>query len=255
MQAGEVVGKILILEIPEELLKKEKVIAQVYLQVNKSIETVVRKSKEHSGVFRLRKVKILAGKKSKETIHIENGIKLKLDLEKTYFSARSANERLRIAKQIKKGEEVLVMFCGAAPFPLVIAKNSEAKFIEGIEINPAAYNYALENINLNNCSKRVKVYLGDVRDILPKVKKKYNHIVMPLPKTGEEFLDLALSKAKKGTIINFYAFLNEDEFKDYGKKILGICKDYKQKVKILEIVKCGQFSPGVFRVCYDLKLE
>ena len=91
----EVVGKIMIIEIPEELEKKEKIIAQAYLQQNKNIETVAKKDKIHSGEFRLRKVKILAGKKSKETIHFENGVKIKLDLEKTYFSARSGNERLR----------------------------------------------------------------------------------------------------------------------------------------------------------------
>ena len=89
----EVVGKIMIIEIPEELEKKEKIIAQAYLQQNKNIETVAKKDKIHSGEFRLRKVKILAGKKSKETIHFENGVKIKLDLEKTYFSARSGNER------------------------------------------------------------------------------------------------------------------------------------------------------------------
>ena len=144
----ELVGEILILEIPNELKKKEKIIAEAYLKVNKQVSTVVKKSDSHSGQFRTRKVTVLAGNKTKETIHRENGIELKLHLEKTYFSARTGSERLRIAKLVKPGEEVLVMFSGAAPFPLVIAKNSEARHIYGVELNPDAHTYAMENVLL-----------------------------------------------------------------------------------------------------------
>src|SRR3989339_1110079 len=125
----EIVGNILILEIPQELNKKERLIARAFLKTHQNIKTVVKKDKAHGGEFRLRKVKILAGEKTKETIHLENKVKLKIDLEKTYFSARLGNERLRIAHLIKHPEEVLVMFSGAAPYPLVIAKNSLAKEI------------------------------------------------------------------------------------------------------------------------------
>jgi len=253
-RSQEIVGDIMILEVPKDLEKKERLIAQAYLVINKNISTVVKKKEMHSGIFRTRKVKILAGKKSKETIHLENGIKLKLHLEKTYFSARSANERLRIAKQVKKGEEVMVMFSGAAPYPLVIAKNSPAKKIYGIELNPLAHAYADENIRMNRFEEKIVLWKGDVYAVMPKIKKKFDRIVMPLPKTGEEFLPLALKKTKKGTIIHLYSFLNEDEVDSYAKKVRRICKANKHGVKVLRKVKCGQFSPGTFRVCLDLKV-
>ena len=79
----ELVGRIMVLEVPPELKNKEKIIAQAYLKTNKNIETIVKKNKIHSGNYRLRKVKILAGKRSKETIYLENGVKIKLNLEKT----------------------------------------------------------------------------------------------------------------------------------------------------------------------------
>jgi len=249
-RSQEVVGKILILEVPNELKKKEKLIAEAYLKVNNNIETVVAKKDMHKGEFRTRTVRILAGKRSKETVHLENGVRIKLHLEKTYFSARSANERLRLAKQVKKGESILVMFSGAAPFPLVFAKNTAAKEIDGIELNPLAHRYAVDNVELNNVADKINVYRGDVRTVLPKIKKRFDRIAMPLPKTGEEFLSLALGKVKKGGIIHLYSFLHETEIRGYAKKIKEICKG---KVKILRKVKCGQFSPGTFRVCFDLK--
>lgn len=250
----EIVGKIMILEIPEELKKKEQLIAEAYLKSNKSVETVVKKNKIHHGDYRLRKVKVLAGINTKETVHLENGVKIKLHLEKAYFSARLAHERLRIAQQVKKGEEILVMFSGAGPYLLVIGKNSLAKKIYGIEINPLAHQYALENIQINKLSPRVIVEEGDVRRLLPKFKKKFDRIIMPLPKTGDEFLPLALTKAKKNTIIHFYAFLKEADVPAEKKKILEICQKAKHPVKVLRHVNCGQFAPYVFRMCFDLRV-
>ena len=250
----EIVGDILILEIPDELQHKEKIIAEAYLAYHKTIATVVKKTDMHSGVFRTRKVRILAGKKKKETVHRENGVQMKIHLEKMYFSPRLANERLRIAKQITKSEEVLVMFSGAGPYPLVIARNSPVEKIYGIEINVLAHQYALENIPLNHLEDKIVVHEGDVMSILPQLRKKFDRIVMPLPKTGEDFLHLALQKAKKGAIVHLYAFLHENEVQPHKKKIKKISTLSKHPVQILRTVPCGQFSPGVHRYCFDLKV-
>jgi tRNA (guanine37-N1)-methyltransferase len=250
----ERVGSILILEIPRELIKKETHLAKAFLETVQGIITVVKKEHFHEGTYRLRKVRVLAGKKTKETTHTESGIKLKLDLEKTYFSARSANERLRISKLIKPNEEILIMFSGAAPYPLVLAKNSSVKKIWGIEINPLAHQYALNNVKLNKLESKIIIQNGDVRELLPKIKKKFDRIIMPLPKTAEEFLDVALKKAKPNTIIHLYAFLNETDISKEAKVIKEICNQNKHKVRVLRKVKCGQFSPNIFRVCFDLKI-
>ncbi|MEW5896849.1 MAG: class I SAM-dependent methyltransferase family protein [Nanoarchaeota archaeon] len=251
-KSQEIIGEIMILEIPEQLQKKEKVIAEAYLKANRHVQTVVKKQEMHSGVFRTRKVKILAGKRNKETVHRENGVQMKLHLEKTYFSAKLVGERLRIARQVKEGEEVLVMFSGAAPYPLVIAKNSPAEHVYGIEINPLAHQYAVQNVALNGLNGRISIFLGDVRDMIPKINKKIDRIVMPLPKTGEQFLDTAFIAAKKRSVIHLYSFLNENEISEHAQKIKELCRKLKHDIKVLRKVKCGQFSPGTFRVCFDL---
>jgi len=253
-QTQEIVGNIMILEIPEELENKEKLIAESYLKLNKHIKTVVKKHEIHSGVFRTRKLKVLAGKRTKTTIHLESGVRIKLNLEKSYFSARLGNERLRIAKQVKKGEEILVMFSGSAPYPLVLAKHSPIKKILGVEINPDAHKFGLENIKLNKMEKKIELVNGDVRKILPKVKKRFDRVLMPLPKTGEEFLDIALPKTKKGGIVHLYAFLNEKDIDSEAKKVKEICKKLNSKVRVLKKVKCGQHAPYTYRVCFDLKV-
>lgn len=253
-KSQEVVGDILILEVPAELEKVEKLIAEAYLKLLPNIQTVVKKDREHSGIYRTRGVKVLAGKKKKETIHLESGVRLKLHLEKTYFSSRLANERLRIAKQIKKGEEILIMFSGAGPYPLVLSKNSPANIIYGIEINPRAHEFAVKNIELNKV-KNIIVYRGNVRTVLPQIDKKFDRIAMPLPKTSEDFLDVALPKIKKGGIIHLYSFLHEDSIRKEAKKIKEICSRYGKETQILRTIRCGSFSPGTFRICFDIKIK
>jgi len=263
-KSQEIVGNIMILEIPVKLEKKENIIAEAYLQSNKNVKTVVKKSEIHTGIFRTRKLKVLAGVRNKTTIHLESGVRIKLNLEKSYFSARLGHERLRIAKLIKKDEEILIMFSGSAPYPLVLAKHSPVKNILGIEINPDAHKFGLENLKLNKLKNKIKLVDGDVRKIVPKLgltkntkeykNKKFDRILMPLPKTGEEFLDVALPKVKKNGFVHLYAFLNEKDIEKEAKRVKKICQNLGYKVRMLKKVKCGQHAPYTFRVCFDLKV-
>ena len=246
----DTIGDIAILEVRDEK-KDEKKLAQNLLQQHKNIKVIAKKVGIHEGVFRLQKLKILAGARRKETIHKENGIRLKLNVETCYFSPRLSTERRRIFEQVKKDESILVMFSGVGPHLMTISKNTLAKEVYGIEINPEAHAYALENIKLNK-TKNVHAYLGDVREVLPHFRKKFDRIIMPLPKDAGQFLKDALKVAKKGTVIHLYSFLHETEI---PKKAIEEVKAVLPKAKILKVVKCGQYSPGKFRICTDFKVQ
>ena len=251
-RSQEIIGDIMILEIPYALSKKERTIAQIFLRVNRHVKTVVKKRDAHGGTFRTRTVTVLAGRRKKETVHRESGCNLKVHVENMYFSGRLAHERLRIAQQVKKSEHVLVMFSGCAPYVCVIAKKSGAH-VTGIEINRAAHDYALENVQRNKL--QAELYCGDVKKALPKIKKRFERIVMPLPKTGEEFLSLALHSVKYSGIIHFYAFLRESEVEAQKKKIKMMCTTAGKKCRILRVVHAGQHAPYVFRMCFDIKVR
>jgi tRNA G37 N-methylase Trm5 len=163
----DVVGSIIIFsDFPEELIKKEKVIAESLLLLHKNIKTICKKTKKYSGKYRTPKLKIIAGENTKETIHKENKCRLKLDVEKVYFSTRLSEERKRIAGQVKKEEDVLVMFSGCAPYPCVISKNTKAREIFGIEANSIGHKYGMENLKLNRIHNVVLIN-ADVRDAMP----------------------------------------------------------------------------------------
>lgn len=252
--AFDVVGDIAVLEIDDFLRGKEKQIASVLLQSHKNIKTVVRKEGAHHGVFRTQEVVVLAGENKKETTHKENGVQLKLDIEKVYYSPRLSTERKRIMQMIKPGENILVMFSGNAPYVCVFAKNTEAESVYGIEINPDGHKYGLENVKLNKLNN-VTLINGDVREVMPKLDKKFDRIVMPLPKSYTEFLDTAFLCAKKGTIIHLYAFSEDDKFDEVLAKAEEITKKEGWNFKLLNFVKCGQLAPKTYRVCVDFQIS
>ena len=222
--AYDIIGNICILEIKPQIKKYEKLIANTILQQHKNIKTVFKKF----------------------GIHKENNVSIKLDVEKCYFSPRLNSERLRISKLIKKNESVLVMFSGVMPYGLVISKNSKAKEIYGIELNKIAHKYAKENIQLNKLFN-IKLYQGDIKKVLPKINKKFNRIIMPLPKGSKTYLNLASKKLKPKGTIYLYLFSEDSDFNK-------IIKDYSKKFKKVKLIKCGQYSPHVYRICLDLQI-
>ncbi|MFH1316971.1 MAG: class I SAM-dependent methyltransferase family protein [Candidatus Woesearchaeota archaeon] len=254
----DIIGDIAVIEIPKLLEKKEKLIAQTLIDSHKNINVVCRKIGGHKGQLRIQKYKFLAGENRKETEYRENNCRFRLNIEKTYFSPRLSNERKRIFQQVKPDESILVMFSGIAPYPITISKNSKAKHITAIELNKQAHKYAEQNVKLNKISN-ITLYQGDVKKIVPKLKKdrksiKFDRILMPLPKGAEDFLVTALKASKKGTIIHFYDFEREDEFQKAKEKVKLACKKLKRNCRILRIVKCGQNAPRFFRICVDFKV-
>lgn len=240
----EIIGDILIFRPNKNLKKKNiKLVAKNFLESNKNVKVVGIQKGAFEGKYRLRKIEILAGEKRKETIHKESGVRLKLDVEKCYFSPRSSNERLRIAKLIRPGENVLVMFSGVGVYPLVIAKQSKAKEIYGIELNKIAHEYGLENVKLNKMDN-ITLIKGDVKKI--KLNKKFDRVIMPLPKDAENFLDIALRYIKRGGWIHLYTFAKKDE--------LEIIKSKYSKFKDVKIIKAGVYSPGVNKICIEFKV-
>lgn len=254
-RAFEIIGHIAVISLPQELRKKKKIIAQELLKL-KNIKTVVNKTGRVRGKLRKATYKIIAGEKNLETVHKENNCRMKLDITKTYFSARLAADRLDIARKAKKGEKILVMFAGILPYALVIAKNSKAKEILAVEINKQAGKYAQENIRLNKL-RNVEFILGDVKKVAGKLKKQrkvFDRIIMPRPQLKETFLKEAFLVAKKGTIIHYHDFLKQEEIKEAEQTIKQGAATARRKIKIIRRKKIGELSPSKSRIRFDFKI-
>lgn len=239
------VGDICILNSDDERACEDA--AQALMKSNKGIKGVVARVGEREGEFRLQRYKHILGERRFETVHKENGVKISVDISKAYFSPRLGSERMRVAKSIKKGDRVLVMFCGVGAYNLIIGKHAPATEIVGVEKNPAAFEYCRKNRLLNNLFD-LKFYCGDVRDV--KLKGKYDRVLMPLPKNASDFLDVAVRYLAKNGVVYFYDFVRDGKDEEVWKRVEGRIG----AVKRLRLVYCGAYSPGKYRVCAEFSL-
>jgi len=251
MVSYDVIGSIAILKLNNEKNKEKKKIAGKLLKEHKNIKTILEKIEKVKGRLRTYKTKYLAGIKTKETIHRESGCRFKLDVEKTYFSPRLSNERLEIAGKIKRKDKVLVMFAGVAPYSIVIAKVSGAKVVS-LELNRIASKYAEENVKLNKLQGKVEVVQGDVKRIIPKLKKKFDVIVMPRPQLKESFLKEAFKVSKKGSRIFYYDF--GDDVASILEKIYKESKKLRKKIIVEKVKRAGDIAPFKYRWRVDFKV-
>lgn len=250
----DIIGNVVILEIPENLQNHKKDIGEATLKFT-GRKTVYMKKSAIEGITRTRKMELIAGIDNPITIHKEHGTRLKLDVKNVYFSPRLATERKRVADLSQDGEEILDMFAGIGPFPIVIAKETAAK-ITAIDINEVAIKYLKENIKLNKLKEGSKIIAicGDTKKVAKEQlkDKKYDRLIMNLPGLAPEFLDLAVSLTENNGIIHYYEFA-EDFNQGINRAKESVAKQNKE-VEILNCRKVKSSSPGMWHVAIDCKI-
>jgi tRNA (guanine37-N1)-methyltransferase len=252
----DIIGNVAILEIPEELEKREKIIAEAITKVHKNIKTVCRRMNERKGKFRLRKIKTIIGKET-ETVHTEFGCKFKLDVKRVYFSPRESTERKRIADLVKDGETILVMFAGIGPYAIIIGKHKKSvKSIYCVELNKSACEYMKENVKLNKLQDKIETICGDVKDKCETFYGKCDRVIMPLPLEGYKYLPIAIKCLKKKGVIHFYHTAREDDlFTEAEKLIREACNKEGKKLRILGRKKVLPYAPRVWKICIDAEVS
>ncbi len=250
-------GDAAIIEVPEELKGKEKIIGLALMETNKSIESVYMKTGAHEGIFRVEPVKLIAGKKKKFATYKEHGCTFRISMGKVFFSPRLSTERKRISALIKEGEVVAALFAGAGPFPIVFAKNSKMEKAIAIELNPVAVEDMRQNIALNKVTGRVEPVSGDVKALAEKYAGTCDRAVMPLPKGGEDFLADAIKYIRpSGGVVHYYQFVSrENPFGAPLKQIAEACKKLGRKFRVLVKRKVREYSPDTIQVVIDFEVK
>ena len=245
----DTIGDIVILEIPEELESKKNIIGKATLDFTKRKSIYMKKSAVH-GTIRIRDLELIAGEDNPITIHKEHGTRLKLNVKEVYFSPRLATERKRVSDSVSDGENILDMFCGIGPFPIVIARNNDVNIV-GIDINENAIKYFKENIGLNKV-KNVEAICGDAREISTSFKCKFDRIIMNLPGLAYDFLDVAMNLIEDNGIINYYEF--SDGYEQGQKRLIDAALKENKNVEIINTRKVKSTSPGEWHVAIDAKI-
>ena len=136
-------------------------------------------------------------------------------------------------------------------FSIPIGVHSNAKQIYSIEINPNSFHYLKENIKLNKISN-ITPLLGDCINITPDYKA--DRIIMGYVKTTHHYLKVAIDSLNKGGVIHYHETVPE-KLMDIRpiNRIKELAGD--RQVEFLKLNKVKKYSPGVFHVVCDVRIN
>ena len=250
----DVVGDIAVVVIPEKLEHHNSYIAETIFATNRKLKTVLRKVGAYDGEFRTLPLEVIGGEVRSETKVQEFGLSYQLDLQSCYFSVRSGTERQRVAGLVSKKERVLVLFSGIGPYPLAIAKKSGA-LVVGVEKNPEAHRYAVENVRRNGFSEKISLHHMDAALFLQEQERSFDRIVMPLPKPGEPFLLPAMRALRCGGVLHYYKMAGVEMCTEICTNLNEIASVAGFEVEKIDCTKAGHCGNKIFRWCFDCYMK
>jgi len=249
----EKIGDIVIIKLNEKLRNHGREIGKTYAEIL-CCKTVLNDVGGISGIYREPNVEILYGSKDTETVHKENGIKYKLDVQKIMFSSGNMDERLRMTKISNKNETIVDLFAGIGYFTLPMAVYSKPKKIFSCEINPVAYEYLCKNIVLNHVTSIVEPLFGDNRLIAP--KNVAERVVMGYFGDTEKFLPIAFNCLENHHgIVHCHNVCPDKSFPEKPLKIIEkTANTNKINVELLTSRVIKSYAPGVIHGVLDLRV-
>ena len=113
-----------------------------------------------------------------------------------------------------------------------------------------------ENVRLNKMNEIIEPIEGDARTVvMERFPNWADRILMPLPKSAHDFLDVAFAGAKNGAIVHFYSFAEEGKaFEDAQEKVQQATMVAKAKVEILNQKIVRPYAPHVVQTVTDFRV-
>lgn len=253
----DVIGDILLLRLPEELHKYSECIGDALLKTQAHVKTICLISPV-SGSYRTRKISVIAGEKKTVTQHKEYGLWFTVDVEKTYFSPRLASERKRVSDLVKKDASVFDMFCGVAPFSIMIARYALPAHILAIDKNPVAVELAKRNVKKNKVEQILTIINDDARNsrqILTDHEMSPDHIIMNLPFSAVSFFPLAVQCIADQGMIYYYDILEETKITKRCEELERIANTENTMIDQMRVHRIKTYGPHEFYIGIDITVS
>jgi len=188
------------------------------------------------------------------TVHVENGIRYKLDVLHIMFSSGNIDERQRMAKIDMGGEVVVDMFAGIGYFTLPIARYTGARKVVAYEINPRAYRFLAENTRLNRVEDVVETHNLDNRQAKEGVADR---VVMGYLKDTHLFLPKAMKILRpEGGVVHYHENCPEEIIPERPyRRIERAAGESGFRVVKKDIRWVKSYSPGVWHVVVDAEVR
>lgn len=249
----DVIGHVAIIKLSDDLLEYGKAIGKAIATVNKPVRTVCL-DEGVKGETRTRDLKVLYGDKETLTTYKEHGLTFKVDPRTMFFSPRLATERKLVADQVTLGERVFDMFAGVGPFSILIGKTRSPEKVYACDINDQAYALLCENIRLNKIEGIVEAHHGDAREISKKLPP-VNRVIMNLPHSAFEYLDVACEKLAEEGVIHYYEIMEQASIDSRLSSLRERLKELDRGIKKMKSRVVKSYSPTMRYMAIDITLS
>jgi tRNA (guanine37-N1)-methyltransferase len=140
------------LNLREQYLPYKKVIAEVIVDKNPKIRTVINKidTVGAASEFRTFNYEVLAGPDDMNVELSESNCIFKFDYSKVYWNSRLQAEHKRLVDMFQPGEVICDVMAGIGPFAVPAAK--KGCFVYANDLNPDSYDALNEAITRNKVS-------------------------------------------------------------------------------------------------------
>ncbi|HKJ60313.1 MAG TPA: class I SAM-dependent methyltransferase family protein [Halobacteriales archaeon] len=226
--------------------------AEAIVASDLTARAVLNRASKVKGDTRVREWEELAGNGT-ETVHREYGCEFVVDVARVYFSPRLATERHRVVEQVGSGERAFDMFAGVGPFAIPMAKRGAE--VVATDVNEVAIEYLEENARRNGVEERVTAICGDVREVAPDYAGWADRVVMNLPHSADEFLDVAVELAGDECTLHYYDIQHEDDPFGPGEAAIREAVGEAFEVEVLNRRVVRSYAPHEVNVCLDVRLE
>lgn len=244
----ERIGDIVLLKLAGRSATDRRTIAEAFATVLHA-KTVVE-DRGVRGPWREPDIEILWGEET-ETVHVEDGVRFRLDAAQIMFSSGNIAERMRMGRISTPGETVLDMFAGIGYFSLPMAVHGEPARVIACEVNPLAHRYLEANVRLNRAWS-VEPRLGDCRQVAPEYAA--DRIVMGYLH-GESYLDVAMLAAKDTCILHYHeAVPVEWESERPWSRVRAAAGQASFDAQLLAVHRIKSYAPRIRHVVLDVRL-
>ncbi|KAL2000402.1 hypothetical protein VTN02DRAFT_3167 [Thermoascus thermophilus] len=166
------VGHVLHLNLREQFLPYKHLIAQVLLDKNTNVRTVIRKTEDvgsHSE-FRTFPFELLAGDNDMNVIAHEQDCEFRFDYSRVYWNSRLDTEHRRLVDKFHEGEMVCDVMAGVGPF--AVPAGRKRIFVWANDLNPHGWEVMVDAIKRNKVQQFVTAFNLDGREFIRRSAKE-----------------------------------------------------------------------------------
>ncbi|KAK3362762.1 Met-10+ like-protein-domain-containing protein [Lasiosphaeria hispida] len=159
-------GHVAHLNLRDHFAPYKKVIAEVLVDKNPAIRTVINKVDNvgSESVFRTFQYEVLAGPNDLQVQVAESGCTFEFDYAKVYWNSKLETEHRRLVKLFRPGEVVCDVMAGIGPFAVPAGKNGV--FVWANDMNPESYRYLKDAMKRNKVEQFVRPFCEDGRTFI-----------------------------------------------------------------------------------------